>query len=158
MLRFFRLLLALLLVSPALALPAQAATAVEEVQTTWRLLDYIGVDYREAVASGKIVNQLEYDEMVEFSSGVSAKLAALPAKPAKAGLVADSKALEAEIGAKAEPASIARRAKMLAARLLAAYPVPLAPSRTPDLARGAALYAQNCASCHGATGEGPTAE
>src|SRR3546814_8168194 len=24
----------------------------------------------------------------------------------------------------------------------------------PDLARGAALYAQNCASCHGATGDG----
>ena len=33
----------------------------------------------------------------------------------------------------------------------------MAPARTPDPARGAALYAENCASCHGAKGEGPTA-
>ena len=41
------------------------------------------------------------------------------------------------------------KAKHLAARLLEAYPVPLAPTRAPDLARGAALFAENCASCHG---------
>ena len=34
---------------------------------------------------------------------------------------------------------------------------PLAPAQAPDLARGAALYAQNCASCHGGKGEGPRA-
>ena len=44
------------------------------------------------------------------------------------------------------------RPKTFAAELLAAYPVPLAPAQAPDLARGAALYAENCASCHGAQG------
>ncbi|HEY0165058.1 MAG TPA: cytochrome c/FTR1 family iron permease, partial [Sphingomicrobium sp.] len=43
--------------------------------------------------------------------------------------------------------------RSLASSLLAAYPVPLAPSKAPDLARGATLYAQNCASCHGAKGD-----
>ena len=38
----------------------------------------------------------------------------------------------------------------LAADLLAAYPVPLAPSLTPDVTRGVALYATQCAGCHGA--------
>ncbi|MES2905018.1 MAG: cytochrome c/FTR1 family iron permease [Pseudomonadota bacterium] len=38
--------------------------------------------------------------------------------------------------------------------LLAAYPVPLAPNRAPDRTRGSTLYAQNCASCHGANGNG----
>ena len=58
------------------AAPAIAATPAEEVQTSWRLLDYIAVDYREAIADGRVINQLEYDEMVEFSSTVDAKLAA----------------------------------------------------------------------------------
>lgn len=138
-----------------LAIPAHAATTAQEVQTSWRLLDYIAVDYREAVAGGEVVNQLEYDEMVEFSSTVSEKLQALPADPAKAALVEDAAELEAAIAAKAQPPQIAARAKGLADRLLAAYPVPLAPAQVPDVARGAALYADNCASCHGAKGEGP---
>src|SRR3546814_10722500 len=32
--------------------------------------------------------------------------------------------------------------------------VPLAPARVPDFARGATLFAENCASCHGAAGDG----
>ena len=138
-----------------LAIPAQAATTAQEVQTSWRLLDYIAVDYREAVAGSEVVNQLEYDEMVEFSSTVAEKLQALPANPAKAALVGDAAALRSAIAAKVEPPQIATRAKSLAARLLAAYPVPLAPRQVPDLSRGAELYAENCASCHGAKGEGP---
>ena len=66
--------------------PGQRRDHHQEVQTSWRLLDYIGVDYREAVAGGKVINQLEYAEMVEFSSSVSAKLAVLPVKPERAKL------------------------------------------------------------------------
>ena len=155
LLRLFRALFILIVAAMCSALPASAATVAQEVQTSWRLLDYIGVDYREAVASGKVINPLEYQEMVEFSAAVSGKLTALPETPAKARLVADAAALEAAIAQKAEPAVISRQAKALAEQLLAAHPVPLAPSTTPNLDRGAALYAQNCASCHGARGEGP---
>lgn len=146
---------AIVAASLALALPARAATTAQEVQTSWRLLDYIAVDYREAVSGGRVINQLEYDEMIEFSSTVSEKLRTLPEAPAKAELVADSAALRAAIAAKDEPARIATAAKDLARELLAAYPVPLAPVQVPAVARGAALYAENCASCHGAKGEGP---
>lgn len=154
---FFRPIVFLLLLSIGLSASASAATTTEEVQTSWRLLDYIGVDYREAVADGKIINPLEYDEMREFSATVSSKVAALPQRPAKAELVTGAKELETAIAAKAEPAAIAGKAKALADRLLAAYPVPLAPTLPPDLKRGAMLYAENCASCHGGKGEGPTA-
>jgi high-affinity iron transporter len=153
----FRALFALLLAALC-ALPVQAATMAQDVQTSWRLLDYIGVDYREAVAGGKIVNAPEYDEMVEFSAAVSTKLAALPDKPGKAALLAGASSLKASIAAKSEPDIVSRQAKALATRLLAAYPVPLAPARVPDLKRGAALYADSCASCHGARGEGPSPE
>jgi high-affinity iron transporter len=141
-----------------LAAPALAANPADEVQTTWRLLDYIAVDYREALAGGRIINPLEYREMEEFSRSVSTKVAALPDHPRKAELLASARALESSIGAKAEPPKIAAQAKQLAAKLLAAFPVPLAPARAPDVRRGAALYAENCASCHGAKGEGPSRE
>ena len=134
------------------ALPARAAPVADEVQTSWRLLDYIAVDYGGAVAGGRIINPAEYQEMAEFSASVSERLAALPAGSTRAALIADAKALQTAIAAKAEPALIAASARHIASRLLAAYPVPLAPARAPDPARGAALYADSCASCHGAKG------
>ena len=158
MVRLFHLLAAVLIASLGMAVPAQAATPTEEVQTTWRLLDYVAVDYREAVSGGRVTNPAEYSEMEEFSASVSSKIAALPTKPAKAELLAGAKALQAAIAAKADPQKIAVEAKRLGASLLAAYPVPLAPASVPDPARGAALFAENCASCHGGKGEGPSGE
>jgi high-affinity iron transporter len=137
----------------ALGIAAPAAAQSQDVQTAWRLLDYIAVDYREAVQGGRVVNQLEYDEMVEFSASVGERLKALPAKPAKAHLTLGAAELQRSIAAKAPPEDIDRQARSLASALLAAYPVPLAPSEAPDLARGAALYATNCASCHGSNGD-----
>src|SRR5687767_7695144 len=87
--------------------PARAATATEEVQTSWRLLDYIAVDYREAVTGGRVVNPAEYREMVEFSASVSEKLALLPAKPVRARLIADAGQLRSAIAAKAPQDEIA---------------------------------------------------
>lgn len=152
-----RLLARLALVTAALAVavPAQAETVAAQVQTSWRLLDYIAVDYREAVSGGRVINQAEFNEMVEFSGSVSQRLATLPDNSKRAGLIAEASALRSAIAAKSDPADIASRAKGLAGQLLAAYPVPLAPKQPPDLSRGAALFAENCASCHGAKGEGP---
>ncbi|HXH15199.1 MAG TPA: cytochrome c/FTR1 family iron permease [Sphingomonas sp.] len=151
------MLLFFLVAFVTIAAPARAATVASEVQTSWRLLDYIAVDYREAVAGGEIVNPAEYQEMVEFSASVSGRLTGLPPGAQRATLIADAKALQAAIASKAEPAAIAASARSLADSLLAAYPVPLAPTTVPDLGRGAALYAESCASCHGAKGEGPNA-
>ena len=85
------------------------------------------------------------------------RLARLPANPAQGA--AGRRRRRAAAGDRRarprRPRSTAG-ARALADRLLAAYPVPLAPAARPDLARGAALYAENCASCHGANGEGPT--
>ena len=158
MLTFLRRLWILLALTVSLGpLPAHAAPVADEVQTSWRLLDYIAVDYREAVAGGRIVNPAEYTEMVEFSASVSARLAALPSHADRNRLIADGQTLQQQIASKIDPALIASSARRLAAQLLAAYPVPLAPAKIPDVQRGAALYADNCASCHGGKGEGPSA-
>ena len=150
-----RVALALLMLVVAAATPARADDAA--VQTTWRLLDYIAVDYAGAIQDGRVISEMEYAEMREFSASVVTRIAALPAHPQRAALQDEARRLEAAIVAKVPPGDVDRAARSLAARLLAAYPVPLAPLGPPDLARGAALYAQHCASCHGATGAADSA-
>jgi high-affinity iron transporter len=154
-------LLALRLVLAALgvavfSLPAGAAedASASSAQTVWRLLDYIAVDYRGAVEEGRIISEIEYAEMAEFAGSVETRLADLPAAPASPALQAQAAALSAAIADKASADDVARIAHALAGDLLAAYPVPLAPSKAPDLARGAALYGEHCASCHGLAGHG----
>jgi len=146
-----RVMLALLVFAVfGLGQPALA----NEAATTWRLLDYVAVDYSGAVAGGRVTNAAEYAEMVEFSASIRERIGQLPPTPARAALARDAEALQAEIARKAAPDVVASRARALAARLLAAYPMAQAPARVPDPARGAALYAENCASCHGARGDG----
>ena len=153
MLRHLLLSLALLLgCAPALA----ASAPSEDVQTTWQLLDYLAVDYGGAVRGGKVVSASEYAEMREFSTSAVDKIAGLPANSAKPQLVAEGKRFAAMIEAKASPAEVASAAHALGQHLLAAYPVPLGPKQAPDIARGDQLFQQNCASCHGATGDAQT--
>ena len=150
----FTVLLVALFVVPNVVLAQDSAQA--DVQTSWRLLDYLAVDYPGAVRDGRIVSEAEYAEMREFSGSVTRRVAALPNRPARAGLLADAGALEQAIGRRAEPAEVDHRARALAAALLQAYPVPLAPTAAPDPARGQALFAQHCASCHGLEGNART--
>ena len=155
---FHRLVLRLLAVlgvlSCALGASAIAHAETADVQTAWRLLDYIGVDYGGAVSDGKVKSASEYNEMTEFAASVSARLATLPPTPARAKLIDGATRLQAVVAAKGSPSQVADLAHGLAAELLKAYPVPLAPAKAPDFARGATLFAQNCASCHGAAGDG----
>lgn len=156
--RFPWMLLGILLfaLGASLAPPARAAA---DVATAWRLLDYIAVDYAGAVADGKVVNEAEYAEQGEFAATVAEAIAALPAEPDGAVLRAGIAGLQAAIRDKADAAEVARLARTLGSELLQAHPVPVAPLRAPDLAHGAALYAESCASCHGADGggDGPAA-
>lgn len=125
-----------------------------DVRTLWRLLDYIAVDYSGAVQNGQIVSAEEYAEMRDFAGSVGKGLQGVPAGAARAGLIAEAEVLQKAIDEKVEPAQVAAIARGLGQRLLNAYPVPLAPRRVPDIARGQQLYAAQCASCHGAAGAG----
>jgi high-affinity iron transporter len=156
MLRRLLACLAAALACPLLTLPAAAATAPSDAQTTWQLLDYVAVDYGGAVQNGKILSASEYAEMREFSASAADKIAALPASSAKAALLAEAMRFKALIGAKADPVKVAAAAHALGNDLLAAYPVPLGPRQPPDIARGDRLFQENCASCHGAKGDAQT--
>jgi len=133
---------------------AVSQTPAAQAAVTWRLLDYIAVDYVGAVSSGIIIDEAEYAEMREFSTTVIEHLSTLPEAPRQAALVDGAEQLRRLIEQRAAPDQVAAAARALAAQLIAAYPVPLAPVQTPDLTRGAALYQSLCAACHGTTGAG----
>lgn len=139
---------AIMLVSPA------SAQTTAPVQTAWRLLDYVAVDYPEAVKGGQIVSPTEYAEMTEFSASARERITSLASSSAKADLARRATALERLIAAKAPAEAVGTAARSLAADLIAAYPVPLAPAVAPNYPRGQALFNQNCASCHATTGDG----
>ena len=149
--------LRLILLALALCLSVTANAEEPDVRTTWRLLDYIAVDYASAVSDGRVADEFEYREMVEFSDVVARQVAAFPDTKDNQALIRRSDQLRALIANKEPAERVGRLARALAASLLTAYPVPLAPSQAPDLVRARTLFAQNCASCHGAAGSAPPA-
>jgi high-affinity iron transporter len=147
---------AVVLAAMAAVVPSLASAATADVQTTWQILNYMSVDYSGAVTNGKVVSQSEYAEMREFAGSVRQQIAALPPSSAKGDLIAKANGFVAAVDGKADPARIRSLADDLGDALLKAYPVALAPAKVPDLARGATLFKQSCASCHGEKGDAKT--
>lgn len=150
-LRFLAFLLAALFLVPG---RAQADSHQEAVQTSWRLLDYVAVDYPGAVDRGRVVSASEYAEMREFTATVEKQIRILPTSGAQASLITRAAELRSAIDAKAPASIVAQKARQLGADLLKAYPVPLAPPNLPDPGRGDELYRTTCAACHGVSGHG----
>ncbi|BBU42736.1 FTR1 family protein [Pseudomonas monteilii] len=141
---------------PVLALCSTMAMAEAPAEATkaLHLLDYIGADYPPTVRDGKVIDDGEYREQQEFSAVLADLVKALPAHAEQTGLEQGVQALRQAIDERQDGAAVARQARQLGARLAVAYEVSQAPVITPDPARGAALYAQNCSICHGDTGAG----
>jgi high-affinity iron transporter len=123
-------------------------------QLVVHLLDYVSVDYPAFVKDGKVVDPAEYREQQEFAAQVLALLGQLPEARERAELLNEAAHLRTRIDAKAPGEEVARLATALRWRMIGAYDIAVVPKRTPDLQRAAALYAAQCAGCHGAGGRG----
>ncbi|GFM66190.1 cystathionine gamma-synthase [Pseudomonas cichorii] len=130
------------------------ADPVDGAAQALHLLDYIGADYPATVADGKVVDEAEYREQVEFLDALQGLIVALPQRAERDALEQGVAALKDAVSTREDGALVARQARQLGARLAVAYEVSQAPIITPDPARGAPLYAQNCSVCHGDTGAG----
>ncbi|MGX0939380.1 high-affinity iron transporter [Cupriavidus metallidurans] len=157
-LRIFSIVLFYLVVSVSTAHADPLATQ-DKAKQIWQLLDYLAVDYGRSVKDGRVANEAEYAEMQEFAQAAERQLTELPPTPAAQQLATDAAALRSAIAEKALPETVGEQARKLASGLLAAYPVPMAPSKLPDLQQGAKLYQSQCAACHGVSGhaDGPLA-
>jgi len=65
LLRVFKFFILFLLFSP---LFYSSSHASQEAKRVLSLVDYIGGDYKNAVQGGKVINEGEYKEMLEFST------------------------------------------------------------------------------------------
>ncbi|MNC02677.1 Ferrous iron permease EfeU precursor [compost metagenome] len=148
--RFLRWLLL-----PALALCSLTALAEPEgAAQALHLLSYLGADYPATVLDGQVVDSGEYQEQLEFHGVLQGLVAALPANAGKAALEQGVARLGENITRRRDGAVVAIQARQLAADLVSSYRISLTPRITPDPARGAALFAQHCSVCHGASGLG----
>ncbi|MCW2269113.1 MULTISPECIES: cytochrome c/FTR1 family iron permease [Pseudomonas] len=141
---------------PVLALSSSMvwADTVDDAAKALHLLGYIGADYPATVAAGKVVDDGEYREQLEFTDVLQGVIGALPARAERQALEQGVVDLRQAINQRQDGASVARLARQLGAQLAVAYEVSQAPVITPDPARGAPLYAQHCSVCHGDTGAG----
>ena len=137
----------------ALCLVAAAARADDAANRLVALLDYVGGDYKNAVADGKIASESEYREMKEFSARILELGGQL--KPADQAETAPAlKQLAAAIDRKASADEVGRLARGVKENLIAKYGIATAPRRLPTLQAGRAVFMDNCAQCHGDTGRG----
>jgi high-affinity iron transporter len=139
----------------ALLLPAFAArAAAEDARTIVNLLDYVSVEYPEFVREGRVLDAEEYAEQVEFSGQVARLIPTLPASPQREAIAAQAGELVGLIEAKADGVRVAALAREIQRALIAGYGVVVTPRQAPDVGAAAAIYAQRCAQCHGAQGDG----
>lgn len=145
-----RLLLPLLFLF-ALAGPA---AAMPDLPKLVQLIDYVGVDYRGAVAGGEIVNRAEYAEMLDFTAAIREQSAELPDSGGATGFAAAARRLEGLVRQRAAPDAVAAAAAELRHALVDRFDIVVVPRKAPDSVRARRLFAENCASCHGAEGRG----
>jgi high-affinity iron transporter len=112
-------------------------------------------EYRIGVKDGAIVLQPEVDEAKLFLTEARRAAALLPAQGGRETVVFIDELL-ALVGRTASPDSVDARTRVLTTHLTETWHITLdeIPSVPPSLERGKLLYAQECASCHGALGRG----
>lgn len=135
-------------------LPSYSSTP-PEAKRILSLVDYIGGDYRNAVSDGQVINDDEYNEMLEFSSEVSELFSKMEKETGdSAALGPDLGKLSGLINAKAEPAEVEALSASIKTKIITAYNIVPHPPSPPSIANGEALYAAQCSLCHGMTGAG----
>lgn len=135
------------------------AAAAEPAAVLVQLLDYLSVDYPEAVQNGQVVNAAEYEEMLEFSAAAVSRVSSLPQGEAARRLAGEARQLQSLVAQRAPVEEVRRLTSSMRTLVLAAFDVRATPAAAPDLKKGAALFAEFCVSCHGTggAGDGPLA-
>jgi len=133
-----------------------AGAAVAQERPAKRVADIVGValaEYEKGIDSaGRLISQLEFDEAVSFLGTAREHAQRLSGTGAdSARLALDS--LAAGVSRRVPPRSLDRWRDTFLSALGADAALEL-PTTPVDLVAGERLYAQHCASCHGARGMG----
>jgi high-affinity iron transporter len=112
-------------------------------------------EYRVGIADGRVISAAEVDEAKLFLRESRRSAALLPGETRSATLSQIDSLLQM-VDRVAPPDSVDARVRRLADTLAQRFGIALdeVPHPTPSVARGAAVYQANCASCHGSRGQG----
>lgn len=124
-------------------------------QSIVHLLDYVAMDYPMSVNQGKILNEQEYQEQLEFSSQIyqltkeSQKLT-----KNKEVILEQIRKLQQLISQKKSGQDVQVAAGHIKDQIIREAGIAVAPKVWPNAENGAKIYANQCATCHGMTGKG----
>jgi len=157
--KFFVLNVAVVLLALSWLYPKASQAEISdnnvEMRQLAQLAEYIAVDYVEAVRDGQVINDGEYQEMLEFSQFIVTNVSVIQDDPAKASdLVRQAKALQTAIQNKQGIDTIRQMSRSLRGTLLALMPQSSLPDRLIPKATVEQLFESHCVSCHGASGGG----
>ena len=128
-----------------------------DAQRLVALVDYVGSDYALAVADGVVVSPPEYEEQIRFVRDARAMAGTLLGpRTATDPLIPALDRLVALVESKAAPAEVAAACRAAKDEAVARFGLRTTPADRPSLERAEAIYAQSCAVCHGADGNGDT--
>jgi len=148
----FIALIAWLLIMP-LSAAADSANP-SPVQLLLHGLDYIAVDYKNAVVDGEVKNADEYAEQKEFAAQLDSYLKRLPAGPENTMLAERIAAVQSAIEGRRSGEFVAQLCQETSRLLIRTFNVNVAPAVAPSLEDGRRLYRKNCTGCHGPDGYG----
>jgi high-affinity iron transporter len=138
--------------SRELATRAGAATSELGPEELVFLLQYVGSDYRGAVSQGAVRDELEYQEMCQFTRILLEEHARIAPEGPEVG--SGLARLAALVEAKEDPQKVLDLTRELVAAMTRELGLVTYPARAPRIAEGAKFYATACAQCHGANGDG----
>ncbi len=124
-----------------------------EIDRILSLVDYIGGDYANAVKEGEIINEFEYQEMLDFSS-IAVDLWEKTGEKREGTTDFSEKfaRLHSIVVSKGPVSEVESLAGELKGRIISAYDIKPYPANIPDYESGKELYVRNCSSCHGLSG------
>jgi len=129
-----------------------------DAQRLSAIVDYMGSDYAGAVRNGEIISRSEYEEQQRFAADARRLGGEIVGASTREQdpLLRELSRLEGLVGAKASPAAVAEAARETRELIVTRFHPPAAPPERPSLARAEASYREDCAVCHGATGDADT--
>jgi len=128
--------------------------AQPELRQILQLAEYIGVDYREAVQDGEVVDEGEYQEMLEFSSLILDEGAKLAAVNADERFRVAASSLSQLVRSRGDLESIVALTDEIRALLLDLSPGLSLPTSLLSADESASVFNDGCAACHGVSGQG----
>jgi high-affinity iron transporter len=128
-----------------------------KVRSFISLLDYLRTDYQNAVNNGKVINETEYAEMLEFIERANSLFNDFAEKIDiynRKDILTQLGDLKKLIQIKGEHRQISKLSNQITEKVLKLNIIPVSPSHWPSIIKGEKIFKTNCVSCHGPNGKG----